>query len=138
MVSIAQIQWINMNLGITEYLNELGIDVPRNGKCFCPFHHNVNTPAAKVHESRDGGGGKLYCHSERRMYSTYDVIKALGYTEEQIKRLVPREHWYTLEEEAKQKPLHIPKVDSSIKVLSSSVFEYLDRLETIWEEQVKE
>ena len=37
----------------------------------CPFHHNVNTPSAKMY--KDKYGWCLWCFSQRKMYTTYDV-----------------------------------------------------------------
>lgn len=41
----------------------------------CPFHHNTNTPAAKMY--RDTYGWCLWCFSERRLYTTYDVYERI-------------------------------------------------------------
>lgn len=41
----------------------------------CPFHHNTNTPAAKMY--KDAYGWCLWCFSERKMYTTYDVYEKL-------------------------------------------------------------
>ena len=42
---------------------------PPSGKCYCPFHHNTNTPAAKVYQTR------MVCFSEcNRSYDAYDFL----------------------------------------------------------------
>lgn len=42
---------------------------PPQGKCFCPFHNNHNTPAAKVYQTR------LVCFGEcGRSYDAYDML----------------------------------------------------------------
>ena len=41
----------------------------------CPFHHNVNTPSAKMY--KDTYGWCLWCFSERKMYTTYDVYEKI-------------------------------------------------------------
>lgn len=63
---------------VIDYINTLDIDeeyyrifgkhIPQ-GKCFCPFHHNVNTPAAKKY------GNVIHCFSCNRSYGTYDLLK---------------------------------------------------------------
>lgn len=42
---------------------------------FCPFHHNVNSPSAKMY--KDTYGWCLWCFSERKMYTTYDVYEQI-------------------------------------------------------------
>ena len=44
-----------------------------SGLCFCPFHDNHNTPAAKIY--KDDAGDSLYCFSENKIYRPYDLIK---------------------------------------------------------------
>lgn len=43
-----------------------------DGKCFCPFHDNFNTPAAKIF--KDKRGDTLFCFTEQRTYRPSDVI----------------------------------------------------------------
>ena len=46
---------------------------PPLSKCFCPFHHNVKSPAAKIY---DRG---LVCFGEcNKTYTAYDVLKAFN------------------------------------------------------------
>lgn len=41
-----------------------------SGKCFCPFHDNHNTPAAKVYQDR------MVCFGEcQRGYDSYDFLR---------------------------------------------------------------
>lgn len=42
------------------------------GKCFCPFHENYDTPAAKI--SKTDRGDMLYCFSERKSYRPADLF----------------------------------------------------------------
>lgn len=42
------------------------------GKCFCPFHENYDTPAAKI--SKTENGDMLYCFSERKSYRPADLF----------------------------------------------------------------
>lgn len=51
-----------------EYRNTFGSDLPR-GKFFCPWHYNVNTPAAKVYNNR------IKCFSCNKSYSTFDLLR---------------------------------------------------------------
>lgn len=41
-------------------------------KCFCPFHNNFDTPAAKIFHNEDGD--YLFCFSEQRQYRPSDVF----------------------------------------------------------------
>ena len=51
-----------------EYRNTFGADLPR-GKFFCPWHYNINPPAAKVYNNR------IKCFSCNRSYSTFDLLR---------------------------------------------------------------
>lgn len=63
------IDYINSSLSFKdEYKRIFGKSVPE-GKMFCPFHNNVNTPAAKVY------GNVLKCFSCNRIYTVYDLLK---------------------------------------------------------------
>lgn len=45
-------------------------DYPPRGKCFCPFHDNTDSPAAKVYD------GKLVCFGAcQRSYFPYDFLR---------------------------------------------------------------
>lgn len=61
---------VNQTYGIREaYYLATGHQAP-SGKCFCPFHHNVNTPAAKVYQK------VMVCFGEcHRSYDAYDFLK---------------------------------------------------------------
>lgn len=64
------IDYINDNYSIVEELQNYTSFRPSQGKVFCPFHHNVNTPAAKLYNNR------LKCFGEcNRMFGVYDVWK---------------------------------------------------------------
>lgn len=139
MVTLGQIEWINNNLPIEDYLSQLDIDLPPNGKCFCPFHHNVNTPAAKVYTSEQAGnGGRLYCYTERRSYTVYEVIRRIGYSDEQIHAMVPREYWYSVQDRMKQEDVPIPIVDKAARDrVPGGVFRVLIQLDYMWENPKK-
>lgn len=42
---------------------------------YCPFHHNIHTPAAKMY--RDQYGWVLWCFNEKRIFTTWDVYEQL-------------------------------------------------------------
>ena len=68
----ALIDHINENLDIdTEYQRIFGKPIP-SGKFFCPFHTNVNTPAAKRYFNG------IKCYSCNKFYSVYDLLKAFN------------------------------------------------------------
>lgn len=70
MTSHKVIDYINENFSLVEELQNYTNFKPSQGKVFCPFHHNVNTPAAKLY------GNKLKCFGEcNRMFGVYDVLK---------------------------------------------------------------
>lgn len=58
---------------------------------FCPFHQDHNKPSAKIFEDPDGD--KLYCFTEKRMYSSWDYIKKVLNQDpwEYLKDKVPKE-----------------------------------------------
>lgn len=65
------IEYVN-NLSIwEEYRNTFGHSLSA-GKFFCPFHTNVNTPAAKVY------GNHIKCFSCNRNYTVFDLLRAFN------------------------------------------------------------
>lgn len=42
------------------------------GKCFCPFHENTNTPSAKLYQ--DEHGECIYCFSEGKRYYPHHLL----------------------------------------------------------------
>lgn len=46
-----------------------------NRTCYCPFHDNVESPAAAIYD--DDNGERLFCFSERKMYSSADALEIL-------------------------------------------------------------
>lgn len=68
----ALIEHINNDLDISEeYQKIFGRPIP-DGKFFCPFHPNVNTPAAKRYFNG------IKCYSCNRFYTVYDLLKAFN------------------------------------------------------------
>ena len=43
------------------------------GSIYCPFHHNVNTPAASLFKDKDGAE-RIYCYSCKKQFTSYDYI----------------------------------------------------------------
>ena len=53
--------------------NDLSYAFPkRSFSCFCPFHDNFNTKAAKLYDG--DGGQRIYCFSEARVYRPCDLL----------------------------------------------------------------
>ena len=65
------IQYVNSLDIREEYRNTFGSILP-TGKFFCPWHHNVNTPAAKVY------GNHIKCFSCNRNYTVFDLLRAFN------------------------------------------------------------
>lgn len=60
---------VNSKFTIREAFELATGHTPPQGKCFCPFHHNVKTPAAKVYQTR------MVCFGEcHRSYDAYDFL----------------------------------------------------------------
>lgn len=60
---------VNSKFTIREAFELATGKTPPQGKCFCPFHHNVKTPAAKVYQTR------MVCFGEcHRAYDAYDFL----------------------------------------------------------------
>lgn len=68
------IDYINHHCSFSEeYFNIFHKQLPQ-GKCFCPFHDNTHTPAAKLY--RDPSGYEvLHCFAEQRNYGTYALLR---------------------------------------------------------------
>ena len=65
---------INLLIPFPVILKQAGLEgYTYNGKCFCPFHPNENTPSAKLFKS--DRGDSLFCFSENKKYYPADVIK---------------------------------------------------------------
>lgn len=65
---------INKMIPFPKMLEQAGFeDYSYEGKCFCPFHDNFESPAAKIYH--DKTGDTLWCFSENRRYYPADVLK---------------------------------------------------------------
>ena len=60
-------------------LQRLNLNPKDTSTMMCPFHHNTNTPAAKMY--KDTYGWALWCFSEKRMYTTFDVYEKIMHTD---------------------------------------------------------
>ena len=58
-----------------QLMQRLHLHPRETSNMMCPFHHNTNTPAAKMY--KDKYGWCLWCFSERRMYTTFDVYETI-------------------------------------------------------------
>lgn len=56
------------------------------GSLYCPFHHNVNTPAASLFKDSDGIE-RIYCYSCKRQFTSYDYIVEV-LEQDPVKRLL--------------------------------------------------
>lgn len=56
-------------------LRRLHLHPRETSNMMCPFHHNVNTPAAKMYH--DKYGWCLYCFNEKRIFTSYDVYERI-------------------------------------------------------------
>lgn len=135
LVSIKQKQWLNINIPIVDCLDEEGVKIPRNGKIYCPFHINTNTPAAKVFEDRNS----IYCFTERRHFNVFDLLykryEEGKITEEDILRRIPQNIEFN---DTVEKEITIPKISNDIRVTyKNSFFEYINLLDNLWNKQLE-
>lgn len=61
--------YVDKNYDIRDLYEQVTGRKPGTGKCMCPFHHNVNTPAAKIY------GNTLKCFGVcNKLYSVFDFL----------------------------------------------------------------
>lgn len=65
---------ISRYVDMTKLFNRLDIDWTLNGNMFCPMHENTRTRAAHLYHE-DDGSYSLFCFSEHKMFTSYDVYK---------------------------------------------------------------
>lgn len=66
-----------MYVDMFQLMQRLKLGPREQGNTYCPFHHNVHTPSAKMY--KDTYGWCLWCFNEKRIYTTYDIYeKILG------------------------------------------------------------
>lgn len=56
----------------SKYSLQSGLSVSGSGSCFCPFHENTDTRAAKLY--KDDDGERIFCFAENKMYRPHDLI----------------------------------------------------------------
>lgn len=66
---------LNYYVDMFDLLKRLNYHPKDVNNMFCPFHHNVHTPSAKMY--KDEYGWVLWCFNEHRIYTTYDVYEIL-------------------------------------------------------------
>lgn len=77
---------INRTVPFSKVLSYLDMN-SEYGTIFCPFHENVNTPAARLY--RDEDGDTIYCFSEQKLYRPADAITK-GLIDTKIDRVFDR------------------------------------------------
>lgn len=91
---------INRLMPFPNILKASGFDgYDYNGKCYCVFHANENTPAAKLFHDNDGD--RMFCFSEHKMYYPVDMLKKRICTRVTIDTLAER-LWNQLSEDAQR------------------------------------
>lgn len=58
-----------------QLMRRIGLHPRDVSNMMCPFHPNTNTPSAKMY--KDKYGWCLWCFSEKRMYTTFDVYEKI-------------------------------------------------------------
>lgn len=102
-----EIGWLNLNIEMRPYMEMQGAEIKQNSQCFCPFHDNTSTPAAKFFDSSNS----MHCFAEGRTYRTYDLLKLMDWSADDMRKLIPDE--FTYEEE--QHVLEIPRITDDIR-----------------------
>lgn len=73
-------EYCNKNYDIRELYEAVAGRKPGHGKCYCIFHDNHNTPAAKIYDN------SLKCFGEcNRMFGPYDILRV--YFPEELARI---------------------------------------------------
>lgn len=101
-----------------------GLYLPNTERsCFCIFHDNTETPAAKLF--RDVEGDRLWCFAENRMYFPYDIfrLKMIQHNPETVFRKI----WAQLSESKKE--LVLQESSATISFLPSNWEEIKKRIE---------
>lgn len=65
---------INKKIPFPIMLEKAGYeDYSYDGKCYCPFHDNYESPAGKIYHDKEGD--TLWCFSEQKRYYPADVLR---------------------------------------------------------------
>lgn len=62
---------ISAYISMVDLFETFKIEYSEHSNMFCPFHYNTQTPSAHYHTDSN----LLWCYSEQRMYSSWDLIK---------------------------------------------------------------
>lgn len=100
------VSWINKNIDFAETYQRMFNKDIRYGKCFCPFHENTDTPAAKYYEESN----TIYCFSCQRIYSSYDLL--LAYAPDKINEIAQLNDVGDFDEQTKRKRIEPIRVDT--------------------------
>lgn len=65
---------VNSYYALTDF-----IELHEFGSCFCPFHDDTSggKPSAKFYKDDEDGIEKLWCFSERKMFTAFEAIKLI-------------------------------------------------------------
>lgn len=67
---------VNKYINMFSLMDRYGMHPQEINNMFCPFHYNVNTKAAKMY--KDGDQWVLWCFSERKLFTSWDVYELLN------------------------------------------------------------
>ena len=111
-----------------EYRITFGTDLPK-GKFFCPWHYNVNTPAAKVY------GNRIKCFSCNRSYSTFDLLR--DFNPERLTELQKKVTPPPIDPPVRARRLSYPKL-SELDLTSGITVELLNTIANYGKEKARE
>jgi len=74
-----QIRQVNDQCNVKLLLKTIGVDVEGNPTCHCPFHPD-GKKSAKYYED----GNSIYCFAESKQYKAYDILRFIGFKDEDI------------------------------------------------------
>ena len=118
---------INRTMSIEDLCNRVGIEFSDTHNFYCPFHENIDTPAAKYYSNKGTGDtASIYCFSERRIYKAVDFFKKelINTRRESIFYKI----WIQLSQEQKQYLLDTFELQGG-EIDNSNLEKYRDKLE---------
>jgi len=108
-----------------------GYEIEPSGRCFCPFHVNVNTPAAKFFDE----GNDLRCFAESKTYKVFDLMKVFNWDEDRIRGLLPDDisYDYGLDDKVE---IFVPVVtEQQVISYNDDIFALLQGLDEYWKDK---